>query len=376
MDMMISVMLYLTTLTVTFFMVKVQYRRSVMVTSRELYPSKRKDTTMTTAMIIGIAALFTVYNIVITKMHSTVASDRANYALNFYGYRTSPSEGLTFVINVIRHFSDNVEILYYVSTLIPIAITLIAYKVCEDSSPIAFLFLFCTQYLFHTFAGLKQCYANAFACLCIAFALRNKGVKDTVFSILSIMLAIWFHHTGYFLILIYVMLRIKKSRKTLFMFFVIMTALVFFLEPVLLRASSLISPFVPILSSKIRVYFGETASILGEGKLTLFKGIPYYILTIVGLIKRRQLVDTIENYDNYLFLSSVTSFIYIATIYNGWIYRLSYFFYFPAGVFYGLLMRAMRNMNNRRIIGVMTLGLSLMLTVRFLILTYVNYGGF
>ena len=78
MDMMISVMLYLTTLTVTFFMVKVQYRRSVMVTSRELYPSKRKDTTMTTAMIIGIAALFTVYNIVITKMHSTVASDRAN----------------------------------------------------------------------------------------------------------------------------------------------------------------------------------------------------------------------------------------------------------------------------------------------------------
>lgn len=378
MDMIISISCYLVTVLIAYSITAIRYRKTRTIGGIEVSYSdeEQRSVHMTVAMVIIIALLFTLYNVLITKMNPNVASDRRNYAINFYGYRSSPSAGLTFIINLVRRFSRNVESFYYVCTLIPMAITLLAYRIYKEATPRALLFLLSTQYVFHTFAGLKQCYANAFAVLCIAFALRNKGVKDTIYAIITIALAIWFHHTGYFLIPVYIMLRLKKNRKTLVVFYVAMVFLVLFLEPILIRMSSLLSPFASIVAVKINEYFGDAASIQGEGRLTLFKGIPFYIITVTGLIKRKELVGRIENYDNYLFISSITAFAYIATIYNGWVYRLSYFFYFPTGVFYGILMRNMNNIHNKRIIGLMTLGLQLALTIRFLALTYINYGGF
>ncbi len=378
MDMFISISCYLITVLIVYCIADIRYKKARAIARyNDAYTDRdRQKMQMTIAMVIIIALLFTLYNVLITKMNPDVASDRRNYALNFYGYRSSPSAGLTFIINQIRRFSDNVESLYYVCTLIPMAITLFAYRIYKDATPRALLFLLSTQYVFHTFAGLKQCYANAFAILCIAYALRSRSLKDTICSLISIALAIWFHHTGYFLIPVFVMLRLKKDKRTLIAFYFALAFLVLFLEPILIWMSRVVSPFVSIVSIKINEYFGDAASIQGEGRFTIFKGIPFYIITITGLAKRRELIGKIENYDNYLFLSSITAFAYIATIYNGWVYRLSYFFYFPVGVFYGILMNNMHNVHNRRIIGFMTLGLQLALTVRFLALTYINYGGF
>ena len=377
MDMIISITCYLITVLLAYFIVVTRYKK-VYIGQKESVEQGNTDyqRKMTFIMILSIAVLFTLYNVIVTKLNPTVASDRRNYALNFYGYRASPSAGLSFIINVVRRFSNNVESLYYVCTFIPVLITLIAYRVCKEAMPKALLFLLSTQYIFHTFAGLKQCYANAFATLCIVFAMRNKSVKDTVYSILSIIASIWFHHTGYFLIPVYIMIRLRKNRKSLLLFYLVMAVLVVFLEPILIRVSSLLSPFASIVSNKINEYFGDAASIQADGGLTIVKGIPFYIITIVGLIKRRQLINVVENYDNYLFVSSIVSFAYIATIYNGWVYRLSYFFYFPVGVFYGILINNISNTGNRRIIGMFTLGLSFLLTIRFLVLTYMNYGGF
>ena len=379
MDVVISISFYILAIVITYGLVNRRYRYSL---SRGYIDdgsdSELKVQKITITLIILIGLLFVLYNVLVTKINPSTTSDRRNYTLNFYGYRASPSAGLTFIINIIRMFSSNVEVLFYVTTFISMVITLWAYKISKEATPNAVLFLLATQYVFFTFAGLKQSYANALAAICIVLALRNKGIKDTIFGIISIIAAIWFHHTGYFLIPLFVMLKIKKTRKTIIWFFVFMVFIVLFLEPILVRTASLISPFATTFSGKIVEYFGETSSegLQTEGALTFIKGFPFYVITIVGCIKRKKLIDAIDNYDNYLFISGILSFIYLATVYNGWVYRLSYFLYLPVGIFYGQIMQYYHKHNNKLIIDAVVFGATFILTIRFVVLMYINYGGF
>ena len=378
MDAVISISFYILAIVITYGLAKRRYRYSLSKGYIEGSDGELKVQKITITLIILIALLFVLYNVLVTKINPSTTGDRRNYTLNFYGYRASPSAGLTFIINIIRMFSSNVEVLFYVTTFISMAITLWAYKISKEATPNAILFLLATQYVFFTFAALKQSYANALAAICIALALRNKGIKDTILGIISIMAAIWFHHTGYFLIPVFLMLKIKKTKKSTICFFVLMVFTVLFLEPILIRTASLISPFTTTLSGKILEYFGETSSegLQTEGALTFIKGFPFYAITIMGWLKRKKLVDVIDNYDNYLFISGILSFIYLATVYNGWVYRLSYFLYLPVGIFYGQLMQHYRNRNNKLIIDAVVLGGTFILTIRFVILMYINYGGF
>ncbi len=378
MDAAISISVYILLMAITYSLVNRRYRYALNRGYLEKSDGDSKAQKITITLIILIAFLFVLYNVLVTKINPSTTSDRRNYTLNFYGYRASPSMGLTFIINTIRMFSSNVEVLYYVTTFISMLITLWAYKISKEATPNAILFLLATQYVFFTFAGLKQSYANAFATLCIALALRKGGIKETVLAVFSIIAAIWFHHTGYFLTPLFAMLKIKKTRKSIIWFFILMIFMVIFLESVLVRVASIISPFAATFSGKIAEYFGETSSegLQTEGVLTFVKGFPFYVITIVGWIKRKSLIDVIDNYDNYLFLSGMLSFIYLATIYNGWVYRISYFLYLPVGIFYGQLMQHYHNYHNKLIIDSVVIGSTFLLTIRFVILMYLNYGGF
>lgn len=333
---------------------------------------------MTMVMAIAIALLFTLYNVIVTHLNVSISGDRQNYTLNFFGYRNSSSAGLMFLIGLIRKVSSNVESLYYVSTFITMLVTMLAYRESNEATPKAILFLLTTQYVFFTFAGMKQCYTNAFASLCIVLALRNKGIRDTIMSIILIALSIWFHPTGYLLIPLYIMIRIRKTKWINTIFFLLMIVGVLFLEPLLIRAARLVSPFAPIVTVKIYDYFGESGNeaLEAAGFMSALKGIPFYIITLVGWIKRRELKDRIPNYENYLFLSGVISFIYVASVYNSWVNRLAYYLYLPVAIFFVQLMRNISNENNYRIINASVIGINVLFTLRFVVLVYMNYGGF
>ena len=377
MDAFFSLIFYFAVVSVTILVVSKRYNKTVRLTngSENNFDYTKKIS------LFGIAFfsfLFVIYNVFVTVINPSTTGDRRNYALNFYGYRSSSSVGLTFVINIVKMLSSNVETLYYVTTFVVLAITLFAYKISKEATPYALLFLFSTQYVFFSFEGLKQSYANAFAVLCICLALRSKTKKDDVIGILLILLAIIFHPTGYLLLPLYIMLKFRKTKKTVILFFIILIVFVLFLEPILIFVSSTVAPIAPVLSHKILQYFGEDASerLQTEGSLAIVKGIPYYILTVTGWVKRKSLIGKIDNYDNYLFLSGALSVIYLATVYNAWVYRFAYFLYFAEGVFYALLIRNVSNKNNRIILNVLTIGAIAVITIRFVILMYVNQGGF
>lgn len=255
---------------------------------------------------------------------------------------------------------------------------MLAYRESNEATPKAILFLLTTQYVFFTFAGMKQCYVNAFASLCIVLALRNRGIKDTIVSIALIALSIWFHPSGYLLIPLYIMIRIRKTRWTNVLFFLLMIIGVLFLEPLLLRVARLTAPFAPSVAIKIYDYFGETSNeaLEATGFMSALKGIPYYIITLVGWVKKRELKDNIPNYENYLFLSGVISFIYVASVYNSWVNRLAYLLYLPVAIFFVQLMRNVSNEHNYKIINTSVIGINALFTLRFVVLVYMNYGGF
>ena len=359
-----------------------QYRRMLRLDDeRRLYggPPPATSAKLSLASMILIALLFALCNLVATRLSGgAMGGDRQNYAIAFQGLRRSSSAGLMYMIGLLRRVTSNAHLLFYAATFFSLLITLAAYRISEDAAPKALFFLLTSQYVFFSFTGIKQCYANAFAAVCIVLALRGRGLRDALLSLLMIILAIWFHPTGYFLIPLYLLIRMRKTKARIFVFFLLMIAAVFLLEPLMLRLAALASPFAPTLSFKIREYFGETANeyLQNSGFGTLFKGIPYYIITALGWLKRRRLVDRIEHYDSYLLLSGITSFIYLATIYNGWIYRLSYYLYLSAAIFFVQLMWYEDDEKNDQIINFAVLGINAFYTLRYIALIFLRYGGF
>ena len=110
--------------------------------------------------------------------------------------------------------------------------------------------------------------------------------------------------------------------------------------------------------------------------MSALKGIPFYIITLVGWLKRRELLKEINNYDNYLFLSGVISFIYISSVYNSWVIRLAYFLYLPVAIYFVKIMQSLKNKNNYIILNFLVFGINALITLRFVVLIYLNYGGF
>ena len=334
---------------------------------------------MTIATAVLIALLFSILNMIVTLLGDAPGGDRQNYIIAFQGVRETSSAGVMFVINLLRQFTSNEHILFYVTTFLSMLITIWAYRISEDATPAALFFLLTTQYVFSTFSVIKQSYSNAFAAVCIALAFRNKGWRDALLSFVMIALAIWFHPTGYFLLVIYPLIRIRKTKGRVIILFLAMIILGIFFKPIILRVAAIAAPYAPKVSLKIYEYLGEgemaNEALQGSGPAIVLKGIPYFIITYLGWTRREKLLERINHYDDYLLLSGLISYIYIYSAYNSWIYRLAYFLYLPVACFFVQLLQHEEE-KNQQILYLIVMGINAFYTLRFLALMFIRYGGF
>lgn len=342
------------------------------------YKKQKNGNKLSIISIFIISLLFTIYNVFITKTSISLSGDRQNYLYAFNGIRESSSVGLAIIINVIKSFTNEVEILYYASTFITMLVTLLAYRKCKEATPNSLAFIFTTQYVLFTFAGLKQCYANAFAALSIITALQKEKVKDILLSILFAIIAIFFHPTAYILIPILLLVLTKKSKVKNIVLLLLLVAIILSFEQLISVAGNIIEPYIPELTTKINQYIGENANdALGStGRLAILKGIPFYIISIIAWINRDKLKDKIKNYDNYMVISIIASTTFITSFYNAWIYRLSYYFYLPTAILFANIIDKSTRNNNTKLIKLLIFGTSTLLTLRYVFLIYSNYGGF
>ena len=336
------------------------------------------QTRLSLASVLAIALLFMLCNMIATWVSLSPGGDRQNYIMDYRGVRPSSSAGLMFVIEILRKISADPNTLFFVTTFLVVAITMEAYRVSRYATPEALLLLLTTQYVLFSFTVIKQCYANAFATLCLILVLEGSGRKNTLLCILLTALAIWFHPAGAFLIPLFILIRVRKTKGRIIVFFLLFLLSLLLFEPLLLSAAALIYPILPSVANKIYEYFGEAAidALQNSGVLTVFKGFPYFLIFIVGWVKRRALLDKISNYDNYLLLSGVLSFAYLFSIYNVWISRLAYFLLFPVAIFYVQLVKHFKSRTNVICMNIAVFGSNLFFTLRFIAMIFLRYGGF
>jgi hypothetical protein len=329
------------------------------------------------AAIIFISILFTLYNIYITNTSVSMADDRVNYSANFSGIRTSSSLGLEFVFSVVRMMSGDITTVFYITTFLCVVFTLIAYRKYEDAVPSTIFLLFMSQFIFSTFVNLKQSYTSAFASLFFVIAIQEKNLKDRNFCILLIILASIFHPTGFILIPIYFLLRIKTKGYNIYFVYILLMILVLFFEEVMYTIGFLMNPIVPGFASKLFYYFSDATLSSSDSSIFAFiKGFPYYYIAILGFLKRDKLKTKICNYDKYIVITAIGAVFYFASIYEYWLSRTIYLFYLPMFTFFILIMKNTKYKENRFIHWLNVGGSMAFITYRFLALVYINYGGF
>ena len=328
--------------------------------------------------IIIISLLFVAYNYYITtQSNGALGNDRLNYTAYFNGSRAFTNPGLGYVMALVQRAGGTIDTVFYVTTFICVVITLVAYKYSEDASPAALVLLFLSQYIMISFTALKQAYTNAFACLFFAVMLNTRVSRSkNIIAIICIALAILFHPAGIILIPFFFFLRGEKKKITIAAFIISLVIIAVFMRPLMNILSVFLRPILPSLSAHISSYFSETRSVVRQTSAFAFiKGFPCYVISSLGLIRRKHLKSCINNYDNYLIVSIVCGFFYLVGTYNAWFFRFSYLLFLPTFIFFGLLIRNTKLAGNRIIIQVIVYLSMLLVTYREIALVYTNWGG-
>lgn len=301
------------------------------------YSAEETPAKMTFLMIVIISTLFTLHNYYVTTALSYMSGDRVNYLQNFDYGRESPSLGLTAIMIVIQLFGGDFNALLYFTTFISLFITLLAYRYSKEATPLSLLLLMLSQYVQMTYDGIKQSYASAFATLMIVILLKERNMMRDIICVLLMTIAIVFHPAGYVLVPIYLFVRfLKKYKPRKILIILLLVSIVF--VPLLRLFSDLFSSIVPMMSEKINEYFGEEYSSNHSAVMSIFKGVPFYIISYYGIHYRYSLVSKIENYDGFCFIAILCSFMFLMNIYDLWMSRFTYFFQFVTYIFWGILL--------------------------------------
>lgn len=361
----------------TFFIIIITSSCSVERGSLCLVLNEKKKSSI--SLIVLISFIVTLYNVYCTTNSTSISSrnggDRFNYYVEFLGRRET-SVGLTFVFDCVKKITENFYFVLYLTSFLCCVITLYSYRLIEEKSLPALIFLFFTDIVFTMFVNLKQCYANSFVSLAIALTLGERKLYKDLISVLCIIIALQFHAIAIVAFPVFLLIRFNSWQKNKFaLVCIIVIALFLAIEPVSILLARLIRPIYPYGADKLLEYFKADTTHTDEGSIFSFiKGAPFYIVSIVGVIKRNELKERYSNYDNYLFLSLLGSLFYLASVASYWMYRATALFYLPISIFFGILYRELIS-KRKTIFALVVLIPHLIIFIRWIVLICINYGS-
>lgn len=321
------------------------------------------------------ALIFGLYNKFIIGVQSTLTGDRLNYYIDFLGRKTNYL-AFDFFLKTIRLVTDNYSFLLSITTFIACLIIFYAFsksKYCQKETLVFFLL---TGFVFESFTNLKQIIVAALAGLFLVLCIEKKGIRNNFICLLLIVLACFFHSTGFVLIPLYLILKLKLNNnlKTKLIILLVFTLFVFF-RPMILITSQIIKPVSPTLSNKIIEYSSEDIITNEDNSLLVaFKGFPFYMLLLFGLVKRKKLSPK-EYYNQYLILTVVGSILTLTSIFSYWYIRFRMIFYLPFALLYQILINNIP-IKERLLAKALIIVPLALITFRSVVLVYINYGGF
>lgn len=263
------------------------------------------------------------------------------------GWEESP--GLDFVFTLLHKFTNDIDWLVFVIVFASVFVTLQAYKLSKDSKPSTILMMFFTLYFVsYCLGNMKQAPAAAFCYLAVVSLIEKKWI----ISVLSFLIAIQFHESAY-IIFVVPLLMIKP--KNLFLnalrFIAVFTVAIAFpyVFSISFRALNGLSMQEQLLTYATSEGMLERDSTI----MVIFKGAPYYYLTIRGFLNKNRSQTSNEHYEIYLWITAITSVLYFTSIFSYWMQRMEAIFFLPVAIFFTILTdtdNTRRNANDRYIV--------------------------
>ena len=377
MDAIIAIVSYI--LICVLFLYMVKYERGI----RFVYGRKTDDPAIERKHFVIYmwplltAFLFCFYNKFITGVQSRLTGDRMNYYIDFIYERSTGFVFFDKFLQIVKSVTTDFSILLALVTLICCFFMFLAICLSKYCSIEAILFLSASYFVFVTLTALKQSPVCALAALMFVLLIERKGIIYDIFAILIIIVSSCLHSTGFMLIPLYLLLKLnyKNKMRTTVMMIILVIAFVFF-QPAAQFVSTRFANVIPIFGERVSGYLANEITVDAGDKsgFIILKGIPYYILAVIGLVDRKLHADN-PHYDKYLILSVIGAISALMSIYSYWYIRITYVFFLPFYILFSMIM-SKRKGKDRIILIVLIIGSLAFFTFRSVILNYVNYGGY
>lgn len=370
----ISIILYflINSIVIVLFSCRVEHGENSLVYNKQKKPS--------IFILIVAAILYTLLNYICTIMCDEVNGtngtiygyDRYNYYLDFKG-RNSSTKGLVSIFNFVKLFTNDFNIVLYITSFLCCLIVFISYRISEERSVAALVFFLLTDIVFSFFIHLKQCYVNSIFALIIVLSMGKNTIVKDIFCLFLIYIGLQFHAIAIVLLPIFILIRFNRWQNKFFIVISLAVVVLFLLvKPIAVYVAGRIQSIYPYGANKIMEYFSSNTK--HESSMFAFiKGLPLYLITLFGLLKRHDLKAIYNNYDNYLFLSIIGSAFYLLSIVSYWLYRATMLFYFPISILFGIIYNELRT-KEKTVFITLTVMPQMVIFIRWLILMVINYG--
>lgn len=373
----LKIVLYMIFIIIVFFIAKRDSEKEKIIKNYKLNGSKiiinsnKSSMNFSKLGIIVCSVIFGLYSVIVSV--KPYASDRGYYVALFgnHSLEYQLTKGYAFFTKIIYCISDNPDFLFFSVGFIIMLMALTLYRKYEHSNYLGLLLLLFSLYFIYTFHLLKQGIAIALGAFCITNIINKKFAKAVIYGVISVL----FHESALILIMISMVLIGAKSK---FLRFVEYFTLIIFTVGFAVfaqRFSNIIGILSPSLNIELGEYFNKL-SLSSAGFSTAVKGLPVYIITIIAIIKRKQLQNLIKNYNNYMILACFTSFTYLLTAYMYWMYRFGLYSMFFVCMFFGQILENLSNKKEKIFYIFTVYGLTFFLTLRYLFQMFFHFGGF
>lgn len=336
--------------------------------------TERNKKKLSWGAIILLSTLIGLYSFVCTA-HPFVM-DKEIYAIKFendiYSSQVkNESLGLWMLEKTIHIFTYNPNIFFFIVAFFYAFITLVAYRKARNASALTMLLLGLSEYFFFGYYQLKQCIAVAIVTLALVEYENGYKIK----SLILVILAIFFHESALIIIPTIIIWKGTDKKVVRVIGYISLICCTLFFNHITSLIIKIVINNVPFLAEQLSIYISEGSIITSKNIFTIFKGVPFYFVTIYGIVKRKEYLNKIEDYDKYLMLSCFTCFTIILSYYMYWMFRLGTYYYMNFFILATQIYGKIENKKLRKFylyFEIMTLaGLALKLWMQY----YFIYGG-
>ena len=308
--------------------------------------------------------------------------DRIRYSSMYLSGRDvseRQSVGLNWEFELFRNLGLSSDMVFFVSSAFTFFLYLLSFHIIKQSTKESVLLFMMTVAPMWAFAILKQSPSQAFCMLAIMLfflsTMKEKYYEKLIILLVSFVLiffGIQFHEAAYIVLPIFLLLLFWNIKIIRYVSYFAIMGLLFVFGSLRYELLGYVGSFSEDLAEQSAEYIESDS----ENILTVFKNLPFFIISIVGFVRRDYLSPLIFNYDRYLALSVVFSVICLMSIYNYWYVRFSYFLLIPVLVFAGQLKRVSMKRGLSIWWYYLVLFLMFSLMIKLLFQYFIKWGGF